>query len=407
MRKTKILALSAACLFSACTLAACGGNDNTNLITIQFVPSRDAQALATSAKALVPILKKYEPNYDYEITTGTDYAAVTQALYSDQIDIGFLTASGYAQSEVEKPGKVDLLLTSTRDGYQVQNDTGNGAQTEENRKAMVDNMNSADYKCSTDKKAYLGQQTSGDENKVTFYNSVLFSLSDSERAAKKLAPLDANNDGEITVDELAGKTVAIQGQTSGAGYLYPSFFLFNLSKEENRKVWMGKDYASTITDSETLNKDGMTIVDGEPDAKKGQIKGLQTKGYDAALAAVMNGQVDAAFGFMDIRYANGYNKEGTPWYKDDKLFSEKTRTIAMTPGIYNDTISCRANLDQAKKDAVVNAFKKASKDGDKNTKGTGAQILYEIYSHTGYKDGDPEAYKSEVEMYKWKVAHGK
>ncbi len=405
MRKSKILALGAITLIASASLASCGGEDE-NLITIQFVPSRDSQALANSAKALIPILEKYEPNYKFEITTGNDYAAVTQALYSDQIDVGFLTASGYAQSETEKPGVVDLLLTSVRDGYQVQNDTGNGAQTEANRKAMVDNMNSSSYKCSTDNKTYLGQQTSGDANKVTFYNSILFSLTDEERATKDLDKLDKNGDGKITIDELAGKTVAIQGQTSGAGYLYPSFFLFNLSKEENRTIWMSNDYSNIITDATTLNKDGMTLVENNPDASKGQIKGLSTKGYDAALAAVMSGQVDAAFGFMDIRYANGYNKEGTEWYQDASIFT-KTTTIAMTPGIYNDTISCRANLSDAKKKAVVNAFTKASQDGTKDQEGSGAKILYDIYSHTGYKAGDKEAYQSEVEMYKWKVAHGK
>src|SRR5574344_2901528 len=79
-------------------LASCGGNSGEKeTIHIQFVPSNDPATLGALAARLEPVLEKIEPNYTFKITTGTSYAACTEAMLSDQIDIGFLTASGYAQ----------------------------------------------------------------------------------------------------------------------------------------------------------------------------------------------------------------------------------------------------------------------------------------------------------------------
>lgn len=409
MKKSKIaLGLFACSVFAISgAVTSCGESNEKTLVKIQFVPSRDADSLATLASQLEPVLEKYAPDYEFEIKTGTTYAAVTEALISDQIDFGFLTASGYAQIETEEPGLVDVLLTSVRDGYQVQLDVGEGKQSESIRKQQVDAMNGkSNYACSLDGKGYLGQQTQGDANKVTFYNSVCFTLSDEERAKLGKEPLDTNGDGDVTIDELAGKTVVRQGQTSGAGYLYPSFFLNNLQKEENQKIWFGSDWKKTITDTDYLAKNGMTMVEKDADASKGQINAVALgTGYDGALAAVMSGQADAAWGFMDIRYANGFTKSSTEWYQDEDLW-KKTKTVCMTTPIYNDTISVRSNLDDSVKEAVKNAFIAAAADGDKNTEGTGAYILYNVYSHTGYKVPGENDYDSEVEMYKWKVAHG-
>ena len=254
--------------------------------------------------------------------------------------------------------------------------------------------------------SYLGQQTSGEENQVTFYNSICFVLNDEERAKLGKEPLDANGDGTVTIDELAGKDVIRQGQTSGAGYLYPSFFLSNLKNQANRDIWMSKDYAKIITDTKTLNEKGMTFVEGNADASKGQIHGVNTDGgYDAAFNQVMSGGADAAFGFMDIRYTQGYSKSTSDYYQDKDLF-KKTQTVCMTTPIYNDTISYRTNLDAKTVETVKNAFISASKDGSKDEEGTGAYLLYKIYSHTGYKTASKEDYADEVEMYKWKVANG-
>lgn len=102
-------------------LTSCGngntGNSNSTgkikqTINIQFVPSNDPGKLATLAAEMAPLLEEIEPDYKFSITTGASYAATTTALLSDQIDIGFLTASGYAEVSLKHPGKVDVLMTS-------------------------------------------------------------------------------------------------------------------------------------------------------------------------------------------------------------------------------------------------------------------------------------------------------
>lgn len=409
---SKFVLGAAALLGAASALVGCnGGSEDSDTVYIQFVPSRDANALGKLARSIEPLLqaetKKLGHEYKFDITTGNNYAAVTEALASDQTDFGFLTASGYAQAETESTtkGKIGLLLTSVRDGYQVQLDVGAGKQSEEIRAQQVAAMNGK--KPDGGAYSYLGQQTSGAENSVTFYNSICFVLSDAERAKLGKEPLDANKDGKVTIDELAGKKVFTQGQTSGAGYLYPSKFLFDLQKEANQNIWFGADWEKTITDKSQFKTEGMKMVEGTPNAAKGEIQRVNTDGgYDAAFKAVMDGSVDAAWGFMDIRYTQGYNKKDSEYFKKDKLFSSLTSTVCMTAPIYNDTISYRKNLSTEKVEAVREAFKALAKQGSKDEEGTGAYYLYNIYSHTGYQDGDPAAYQSEVEMYQWKVAHG-
>lgn len=366
------LVLSSAAIIIASALTSCGGSGSVDdslsgvlekeTISIQFVPSRSASDLAVQADALEPILEKYAPDYKFEITTGTTYAAVTEAMLSDQVDIGFLTASGYAQVAIEEPGKVDVLLTSVRAGYKVQADDYKGTD-DASRAKQVQAMNGE-----IDGYVYRGEQA---QTKVNFYNSICVCLKDDARTALGLSALDADKDGKVSIHELAGKTVARQGETSGAGYLYPSKYLYD---------------------------NGMSMVDDSPDASKGQIKGVVTSGYDTALANLMSGAVDAAWFFMDVRYTNGYSKSGSEYYQKDSIFTS-TYTVAMTDGIYNDTISARANLSTAKKEAVKAAFKAAISDKD------GSEILYKVYSHTGYTDAKDSDFAGEKEMYQWKIDH--
>ena len=114
--------LSVAAIAASCSNNSTEPGDDKETIKIQFVPSNSPEKLATLAKKMAPLLEKIEPNYKFSITTGTDYAATTTALLADQIDIGFLTASGYAEATLKNPGKVEVLVTSVRDGYQVQKD---------------------------------------------------------------------------------------------------------------------------------------------------------------------------------------------------------------------------------------------------------------------------------------------
>ncbi len=352
MKKIKMLSCVALTGLAALSLASCGGaEEESTVINVQFVPSRDPGQLATLASNLEPLLNKTSDKYTFKITTGTSYAATTEAMLSGQVDVGFLTASGYAEATLKHPGEVEVLLTSVRKGYQVQIDYTSEA---DQKKAMNGEINGYEY---------LGQQSDTD---VNYYCSTLI--------VKNEYYKDVNGDGVIDVKDLAGLTIARQGTTSGAGYLRPLAY---------------------------LNNYGMTMVEEITD-KTTQIKGVQQSGYDAALDAMMSGEVAGYWGFMDVRYSNGYNKATSTYYNNKEIFTS-TKCIAITDGIYNDTISVRSGLSDEAKEAVKKAFMTVVKDGSSTTNGTGAYYLYNLYSHTGYVEAKDSDFDGEREFYQFCV----
>lgn len=355
MKTTKFLScfLCASALLAG--LSACGGSSSEGgkeTINIQFVPSRDPGTLATLATNLEPLLNATSDKYEFKITTGTTYAATTEAMLSGQIDIGFLTASGYAEATLKHEGEVEVLLTSVRKGYQVQVDYE--GETEQ-RAAM--NGEKTGYE-------YLGQQSTED---VNYYCSTLI--------VKNEYYKDVNGDGVIDVKDLAGKKIARQGVTSGAGYLRPLKY---------------------------LNDKGMKMVDTLTPGATNEIQGVAYTGYDAALEAMMSGDVVGYWGFMDVRYANGYNKSSSQYYNDKTIFTS-TKCMAITDGIYNDTISARSGLSSEAKEAVKTAFKTVVKQGSTTEDGTGAYYLYNLYSHTGYSDAKDSEFDGERAFYTYCV----
>lgn len=366
-----------------------GCKKDPNQIDVVFVPSRDATALGESAKKLEPVLDKIMKDnnlpYYFTISTSTTYPAAGTALMNSQADVGFLTGTSYAQMTVDHPGSVEVLLTAERSGFKVQTtDYKNPNNTEEGRHKQVQAMNGE-----IDNYEYLAEQDT--VNVANSYNSILISNRNHKENGKAT---------EIKyIDDLIGKQIGIQNNTSGAGYNYPKLFLANMKNEASRKIWFRPD--SQYLNNDYIKEHGLTIVSGEPDASKGEIKGVEIKGYDAAFTEVMNENSNFAgvWGFMDIRYSNGYNKTGGK-YKDDKSVFTNTYTVAMTDPIFNDTISVRSGLEKEKKDAVKLAFKTAVKQGDVKTDGTGANIIYNIYSHTGYSDGVDANYENERTIYR-------
>jgi phosphonate transport system substrate-binding protein len=353
----KVASVATLAVAGTAALASCGGAED-NVINIQFVPSRDAGQLATLASKLEPVLEKYAPEFKFKISTGTSYAATTEAMLSDQCDVGFLTASGYAEATLKNPGKIEVALTSVRKGYQVQVDYKDPA---DQIKAMNGEIKGYEY---------LGQQSTED---VDYYTSML--------VVSNKYYVDQNGDGKVDIHDMAGLTIGRQGPTSGAGYLRPLKY---------------------------LNDNGMEMVDTLDSSKNNQIKGLQMSGYDAALTAMLQDSIAGFWMFTDVRYANAYNKAGNEWYQKKEIFTN-SKVVAITDGIYNDTISFRSNLSDAKKEAVKTAFTKAVTDGidlDKNSdayKECGAYLLYEVYSHTGYTLAKDADFNGEREFYQYCV----
>ena len=364
--------LVASTLAATATLASCGSAEDKN-IHLQLVPSNDPTTLQTRATALAPILDKYAPGYKFTIDVGTSYAATTTALEAGQIDGGFLTSSGYAQETIEHEGAIDLLLSASRKGYKVQADDFPGltkADLEKQRQAM----NGKDgYK-------YRGEQS---DTEVAFYCSVVLTLRDEVRAAKGLAPLDADKDGEVSLAELhaAKAKWGTMGGTSSSGFIYPTKYIYE------------GGYTKGFIDAA-----GYEALSAEDQAKS--MITVSQKSYPAAVDNLMNGVIDVAVGFFDIRYGSAFVQADSKYKNDESVFTQ-TYTQAVLDPIMNDTVCAYSGLSQAKKDAIKTALKGAVKDGDMNTEGTGAWLLYQIYSHTGYVDGKDSDYEAARDMYRW------
>lgn len=391
MQKKVIATLIMGGLLSAATLVGCNKSSKES-IHLQLVPSNDATTLLTRAQALEPILEKYVPDYTWTIDVGASYAATTNAVAAGQLDGGFLTASGYAQCSVEHEGEVDVLLSASRAGYKVQADDFPGFDDDAKAKQLkaMNGQITADGTAVTASNAssaysYKGEQS---DTQVSFYSGIIFCLKDSARTALGLPALDGDGDGTVTLKELHDNgtlPVDHMGSTSGSGMIYPTKTLFD------------EGYTKGFKDVTDYNK----LSDAD---KAISFRGVQATDYPTSVDDVMTGKVDAACGFMDTRYGSAYVQADGKYHNDDSVFT-KTYTVAITDPIMNDTISVNAKLPDAKKEAIKKAFKAAVKDGDKNTEGTGAYLLYQIYSHTGYVDAKTSDYDSAVEMYKWTKEH--
>ncbi len=165
-----------------------------------------------------------------------------------------------------------------------------------------------------------GQPTT---EKVNYYKSMII--------VKKDSPIKSLTD-------LKGKKIGWQDVTSSAGYVFPAA---------------------------ELKKAGI-----DPDT---DVQGVTIKGHDAAVMALLNGQVDAVAVFQDAR---------NTVKKDVPTVFDQTRVIHFSAPIPNDTISVRSDMDQAWRDKISQAFIDIGNDPE------GQKIIEDIYTHVGYEKGD-------------------
>ena len=97
-------------------------------LTLEFVPSKDADVIITGTKNLPELLQAalLEQGYDVgeiDITVGTSYEATGEAMAAGAIDVGWLPGGTYAV--YSKDHEVSVILTATRDG--LSNDSTNPA----------------------------------------------------------------------------------------------------------------------------------------------------------------------------------------------------------------------------------------------------------------------------------------
>jgi phosphonate transport system substrate-binding protein len=326
----KLLALLlAAILVVGCT-SAMAEAVKMDKLTLEFVPSKDADVIITGTKNLPDLLKAemLKQGYDIgevDISVGTSYEATGEAMAAGTIDIGWLPGGTYALYSDE----VDVILTATRAG--LSND-------------------------STDPKTWNGDanKTTPTDEQVTFYRSLIYATPSAygkELAAKV-------NAGEaLTWDDLNKANWAVLKTSSSAGYIYPTLRL--MDNYDGKKL---SDLANVVTLS----------------------------GYGEAFAQAAAESVDIVVCYADGRrdYEDAWKlatdqqdatgKAGMG--RTDSIWNE-LNVIGVTEPIYNDTVSItKANS------AVYNPeFIKAMQTALINIIGTDeGKAIFSVYSHTGY-----------------------
>ncbi|KAB7669380.1 phosphate/phosphite/phosphonate ABC transporter substrate-binding protein [Bacillus sp. B1-b2] len=176
-KKLATLGLS---LTLAGVLAACGSSDEGSSsetsgststgyepteLTVQFVPSQNADTLEAKAKPLEGLLSD-ELGIPVTVSVSTNYNTIIEAMDSKKVDVGFLPPTAYVLAKDK--GSAEVILQAQRFGV---ND--DGTPTDE----LVD-----------------------------FYKSQFIVKADS---------------GIESVKDLKGKTIAVQDVTSSAGYVWP------------------------------------------------------------------------------------------------------------------------------------------------------------------------------------------
>jgi len=336
----KILSLLVAVLLIASVTVAMADAIQMDKLTLEFVPSKDADVIITGTANLPELLKAemLKQGYDIgeiDITVGTSYEATGEAMAAGSIDIGWLPGGTYALFSDE----VDVILTATRAG--LSND-------------------------STDPKTWNGDanKTLPTEEQVTFYRSLIYATPSAygkELAAKV-------NAGEaLTWDDLNKASWAVLKTSSSAGYIYPTLWL--MENYDGKKV---TDLANVVTLS----------------------------GYGEAFAQAAAEAVDIVVCYADGRrdYEDAWKIATTAQDATGKAGMGRTESIwnelnviGVTAGIFNDTVSItKANP------AVYNPeFITAMQNALINIIGTEeGKAIFSVYSHTGYaiaKDSDYDA----------------
>ena len=309
-------------------------------LTLQFVPSKDADVIITGTKNLpqllqAELLKQGYDVKDIEISVGVSYEATGEAMAAGTIDIGWLPGGTYALFSDE----VDVILTATRAG--LSND-------------------------STDPTTWNGEANKTLKNgpQVTYYRSLIYATPSAygkELAAKV-------NAGEaLTWEDLDKANWAVLKNSSSAGYIYPTLWLMD-------------------------NYDGKKLTD---------LSNVVTlSGYGEAFAQAAAEAVDIIVCYADGR--NDYEAAWTiptdsadetgkaGMGREDSIWNE-LNVIGVTPGIYNDTVA----VTKAKEEIYNPEFIAAMQNALINVINTpeGAEI-FSVYSHTGYavaQDSDYDA----------------
>jgi len=254
----KLSKFFSAMMVALLTLAGCGSNSaDLEELVVYFVPSRDAEEIEKATEPLEGLLKEELASQGFEfdsidITVGTSFEAVGEALASGTAHVGFIPGGTYVLYDND----VDVALTATRFGL------------------SHDSENPADWNTAP---------TAQTEEQVTYYRALVIA-GPSEKGQELAAKI--NNGEELTKEDLESAIWGVQGSTSSsAGYIYPS-------------LWLEENYGISISD--LPNK---VALDGYGTA----LSQLANGQID-----IMVAYADARLDFVDT-WVNDFGREASIW----------------------------------------------------------------------------------------------
>lgn len=176
-------------------------------LRIAFVPSREPEEIITATEPLKQMLTDELAKLGYEvgevdITVGTSYEAVGEALSAGTADVGLIPGGTYVLYD----DGCDVLLTATRDGLSIDSD---------NPKDWNDNA-----------------PTEPTTEQVTSYRALLIA-GPSEKGKELAAKVNAGE--ALTWEDVSSANWSVANSSSPAGYIYPS-------------LWLQENYEMNITD---------------------------------------------------------------------------------------------------------------------------------------------------------------
>ncbi|WP_211749009.1 PhnD/SsuA/transferrin family substrate-binding protein [Paenibacillus sp. Marseille-Q4541] len=189
-------------------------------------------------------------------------------------------------------------------------------------------------------------------DQATYYRSLFIA----GPSAKGQALAEKVNKGEnLTWEELNDANWAVMSTSSSAGYIYPT-------------LWLQENFNKSITDLAHV---------------------VTSDSYGSSFARLAAEQVDVIVAFADAR--RDYNEQWTKEFNRSGSIWDETNVIAVTQGIYNDTISVSKNssiMNDDLKTALQNAFISIAQTEE------GKKVIA-VYSHEGYKEAQSSDYDSE------------
>ncbi len=214
----KVLALGLATILAAGIFAGCAdsassqtatedGNIVIDTLSVAFVPSKDPAEIITATEPLENMLIEQLATLGYEvgevdITVGTTYEAVGEALSAGTADVGLIPGSTYVLYD----DGAQVILTATRDGLNKDSD------------------NAADWND--------GLATEASDVQALSYRSLV--VAGPSAKGQELAAI-VNDGGELTWDDINSANWGVMSTTSPAGYVYPT-------------IWLQENFEKSITD---------------------------------------------------------------------------------------------------------------------------------------------------------------